>query len=157
MASPPTASPPADERHTDLWSWLALAPSLVLVVVALAGPIASGDLWWHLRTGQWILDHGALPDTDPGVDAETGQALAAWNDAVPGHAIEGVPVAVLVDRSTASASEILAGSLRQRAGARLFGESTVGKGRSQRHLGSSSCCTMMALCASSARSRAISA
>ncbi|MHC4376026.1 MAG: hypothetical protein ACYS26_05445, partial [Planctomycetota bacterium] len=65
MASPPTASRPADTRHTDLWSWLALAPSLVLVVVALAGPIASGDLWWHLRTGQWILDHGALPEIDP--------------------------------------------------------------------------------------------
>ena len=78
------------------------------------------------------MDGRALPDTDPGVDPETGQALAAWNDAVPGHALEGVPVAVLVDRSTASASEILAGSLRQRAGARLFGESTVGKGRSQR-------------------------
>jgi hypothetical protein len=66
MASPPTASTaPADRSRSDLWSWLALAPSLALVVLALAGPIASGDLWWHLRTGQWILDHGALPETDP--------------------------------------------------------------------------------------------
>lgn len=23
------------------------------------------DLWWHLRTGQWILSTGSVPDTDP--------------------------------------------------------------------------------------------
>ena len=77
----------------------------------------------------------ALPDTDPGVDPETGAALAAWNDAVPGHALEGVPVAVLVDRETASAAEILAGALQQRAHATIIGETTTGKAVSQRLIG----------------------
>lgn len=44
---------------------LALAPVAALVALALAGPILSGDLWWHLRTGEWILEHGELPDVDP--------------------------------------------------------------------------------------------
>lgn len=29
------------------------------------GPIVDPDIWWHLRTGQWIVSHGALPTTDP--------------------------------------------------------------------------------------------
>jgi hypothetical protein len=24
-----------------------------------------GDVWWHLSTGQWIMDNGALPESDP--------------------------------------------------------------------------------------------
>jgi C-terminal processing protease CtpA/Prc len=51
--------------------------------------------------------------------------------AVPGHALEGVPIVVLVDRETASAAELLAGALRERAGATLVGERTYGKGLSQ--------------------------
>ena len=23
------------------------------------------DIWWHLRTGQWIVEHAAVPRTDP--------------------------------------------------------------------------------------------
>ena len=23
------------------------------------------DTWWHLRTGEWILEHGRIPQTDP--------------------------------------------------------------------------------------------
>ena len=28
-------------------------------------PIDDPDLWWHLRTGQWILEHGRVPMEDP--------------------------------------------------------------------------------------------
>ena len=42
-----------------------LLPVAALVVLALGGPILSGDLWWQLRTGEWILEHGELPTTDP--------------------------------------------------------------------------------------------
>jgi hypothetical protein len=28
-------------------------------------PISELDTWWHLRTGQWIIEHGSLPTTDP--------------------------------------------------------------------------------------------
>ena len=46
---------------------LALAglPTLAAVLLAALGPITSGDLWWHLRTGRWILAEGRLPTTDP--------------------------------------------------------------------------------------------
>lgn len=54
-----------------------------------------------------------------------------WNVAIPGHAFEGVPVVVLVDRDTASAAELVAGALRERAGAVLVGERTWGKGLAQ--------------------------
>ena len=28
-------------------------------------PIDDPDIWWHLRTGQWIISHGRVPWTDP--------------------------------------------------------------------------------------------
>ena len=53
--------------HTS-WSvrWVCL---LVLVYTMSAfitiRPIVDPDIWWHLRTGQWVLDHGSVPWTDP--------------------------------------------------------------------------------------------
>ena len=42
--------------------WLAL----VAFAAALAlQDIRSSDYWWHLRTGQWIVENGALPRVDP--------------------------------------------------------------------------------------------
>jgi hypothetical protein len=26
---------------------------------------ADNDIWWHLRVGQWVVDHGTVPTTDP--------------------------------------------------------------------------------------------
>jgi hypothetical protein len=43
---------------------LALALVVVAVVYALAPP-SDPDVWWHLRTGTWILDHHRLPHADP--------------------------------------------------------------------------------------------
>ncbi|MDG1478247.1 MAG: S41 family peptidase [Myxococcota bacterium] len=71
------------------------------------------------------------PETGPDIDPVTGQALVPWNHAVPGHGLEGVPVVVLVDSDTASAAEILAGSLQERAGAQIVGAPTWGKGLAQ--------------------------
>lgn len=28
-------------------------------------PVEDPDLWWHLRTGQWIIEHGRVPWEDP--------------------------------------------------------------------------------------------
>lgn len=77
------------------------------------------------------LSGRVLPETGPDVDPVTGEALAAWNDAIPGHALEGLPVAVLVDADTASAAEVLAGALDEQAGAFIIGEATWGKGEAQ--------------------------
>lgn len=52
-------------RRLRLFAFIALVPTLVAVGLATLGPITSGDLWWHLRTGEWILAHGELPKVDP--------------------------------------------------------------------------------------------
>lgn len=56
---------PAPTRGARLLGALALLPALGLVAFALGGPVLSGDLWWHVRAGEWMLDHRALPDSDP--------------------------------------------------------------------------------------------
>jgi tetratricopeptide (TPR) repeat protein len=40
---------------------------LLAVTVFLLGCYEMGDsdIWWHLRGGQWILEHGRVPDLDP--------------------------------------------------------------------------------------------
>ena len=45
----------------------------LLIVIALYAipamlvmqPVQDLDIWWHLRTGQWIVEHRAVPVTDP--------------------------------------------------------------------------------------------
>ena len=34
-------------------------------LVALSKPVLDPDIWWHLRTGQWVVQHGCVPTTDP--------------------------------------------------------------------------------------------
>ncbi len=36
-----------------------------LLAIAAVGPIRSYDAFWHLATGRWIVEHHALPLTDP--------------------------------------------------------------------------------------------
>ncbi len=55
----------ARARAGRLFDLLALVPCLALVVLALSGPIQSGDLWWHVRVGDWVRAEWALPWQDP--------------------------------------------------------------------------------------------
>lgn len=57
-------------RRAELISRTAIAALLYAApgVIALRGcglSVTDPDIWWHLRTGEWILRHHALPRTDP--------------------------------------------------------------------------------------------
>ena len=38
---------------------------VVFVVIYREKMLGDPDIWWHIRTGQWIWDQGAFPTTDP--------------------------------------------------------------------------------------------
>src|SRR6476619_315879 len=45
---------------------LALGVILLPAVLGSSGTIFNdGDVSWHIATGEWILDHRAIPHTDP--------------------------------------------------------------------------------------------
>jgi len=118
-----------------------LAPAqdeLRAVVLDLRGD-PGGDVNAAVRVADRFVATGTLarisgrvlPDTGPDTDPETGEALAEWNDALPGGALESLPVVVLVDGETASAAEVVAGALQQLAQAVVVGSPTWGKGYAQ--------------------------
>jgi C-terminal peptidase prc len=104
-----------------------------VVVLDLRGN-GGGDLGAALHVADRFVSDGGLvalvgrtlAPPEPGPNGEV-----PWNVAVPGHALEGTPVVVLVDGRTASAAEIVAAILHERAGALVLGEPTFGKLRSQ--------------------------
>lgn len=55
---------------------------LILLYCLFQRPIETGDVWWHLSAGRWILDHAAVPQTnvfpfDP-TDAQQPWILTQW-------------------------------------------------------------------------------
>jgi len=48
-------------RRVAILALLYLYPVLRILHPVVIDP----DIWWHLRTGQWMVEHGALPTTDP--------------------------------------------------------------------------------------------
>src|SRR5262245_60695430 len=54
---------------------------LSMLVLKALWPYIDPDLWWHLRVGQWIVEHGRLPQTDPfsQLGIETGKPWLAYS------------------------------------------------------------------------------
>ncbi len=53
----------AVKRLDTVLRWLPIATGLLLLVALSVRPIQDHDVWWHLRTGAYVLDHG-LPGND---------------------------------------------------------------------------------------------
>ena len=80
---------------------LYLTAVLLLCAVPVTAPIRDPDFWWHLRTGQLILDRGGLLGTDPFTYTAGGhhwvmhewltEVLFAWM-----HSVGGVGLVVVV-------------------------------------------------------------
>lgn len=58
--------------------WL-IVPLVVAGVAALAAPLAQQDLPSHLRIGEWILDHRAVPFTEPVAWTRAGEPYFAYS------------------------------------------------------------------------------
>jgi hypothetical protein len=45
----------------------------------LGNPTGDWDVWWHLKTGEWIVEHGALPVADTFSSVGLGQPWTAYS------------------------------------------------------------------------------
>ncbi|HLH18141.1 MAG TPA: hypothetical protein VKX45_13030 [Bryobacteraceae bacterium] len=60
---PPAAALP---RQTPRWlRWALVACTAALLLAFCAGPVGDSDTWWHLKTGQYIVQNHKLPVPDP--------------------------------------------------------------------------------------------
>src|SRR5262245_23426070 len=95
---------------------------LLVLTAFLLGCLEMGDsdIWWHLRGGQWILEHGRVPHLDP---FTFGSADKVWIDIHWGyevvlalaHRAGGVADVVLLAASAGSAAVLAALTARRRA------------------------------------------
>ncbi|HZT81558.1 MAG TPA: hypothetical protein VFA26_15135 [Gemmataceae bacterium] len=84
-AGQPAAAPPASEpaaaspRLADACRFLGWAAVYAIVAASVIRPADDWDLWWHLRTGQWVVEHGAVPQTDPFSQYGQGKSWVAYS------------------------------------------------------------------------------
>ena len=45
-------------------AWLVPAVAVVITMRPVAAPVLDPDVWWHLRVGQWVVEHRAVPELD---------------------------------------------------------------------------------------------
>ena len=61
-------------RQMLLLALLYLLPSVQMLL-----PLDDPDIWWHLKTGQWIIQHDAVPVTDPFSSYGQGKVWIAYS------------------------------------------------------------------------------
>lgn len=52
-------------RNIPILQWIAITAVTLFAGVFALEQIYNYDLWWHLRSGEWILDNGRIPFSDP--------------------------------------------------------------------------------------------
>ena len=73
-------APGAGDRGPVWAAWLALAAVAGVFLFILALPhIWDIDIWWHLRAGEWIVGHRALPRTDVFSSVEPERSWKSFN------------------------------------------------------------------------------
>ena len=55
-----------------------LLPAFLAILAGTQTLLADGDTGWHIRTGEWILEHRAIPKVDLFSFTKTGQPWFAW-------------------------------------------------------------------------------
>jgi hypothetical protein len=50
-------------RWLDLPHFFTIAIFLTMLIAAIQ-PVTDPDFWWHITTGNWILDHHTVPHQD---------------------------------------------------------------------------------------------
>jgi hypothetical protein len=82
-ASAPGNSPAAVPASRSLqWAQVLVLSALFSVPALIClhtANVTDADVWWHMRTGQWILEHRALPHTDPFSSFGAGKPWAAYS------------------------------------------------------------------------------
>jgi hypothetical protein len=53
--------------------------SVPIVLCLRVAMVSDPDVWWHLRASEWILQHGAVPRTDPFSSLGAGKPWAAYS------------------------------------------------------------------------------
>lgn len=90
-----------------------------------------GNPGGYLETAVSIAGFFLKPDTLVVREDYGGKRAADEYKTEYSPVLEGYPLVILIDRGSASASEILAGALSEQMGAKLVGEKTFGKGSVQ--------------------------
>jgi carboxyl-terminal processing protease len=96
------------------------------VVLDLRGN-PGGYLNVAVKLASWFLPRGTLVVSQQGRDGEKTEAMRANGNA----ALANIPTVILIDEGSASASEILAGALRDQRKIPLVGQTSFGKGTVQ--------------------------
>ncbi|HJT79100.1 MAG TPA: hypothetical protein VJ739_18030, partial [Gemmataceae bacterium] len=77
-AAPSAPAPPLPPQTIWLPVLVWVAVYAIPAITSLQ-PISEYDTWWHLRTGQWIVAHAAIPHTDPFTSFGAGRPWVAYS------------------------------------------------------------------------------
>jgi hypothetical protein len=58
---------------------LILVALYAIPAIVVMHPVDDYDIWWHIRTGQWIIQNGTVPSTDPFSTFGQGKAWVAYS------------------------------------------------------------------------------